>query len=252
MIRSNSKLTFALAAMAIAFVALACSSLRTEEPTSQTTPVNAEAPNNSVTPILDVKEIDGEYTILGTNEGGGGEYQGSLSVKKRDDVYQFSWTSGDRTYDGVGVRTDNAVSVSFTEGNDGKGCGVVLYTIENGGQLVGKAGYWGVNIAESETARRTKGSGLEGEYEVSGRNPGGSQYNGKLAVTKSGAGYEFSWATPDSLKGFGILSGGKVTVGFGGEKCGFVAYNVMPDGSLVGKWGSPGSKSVGTETAKKK
>ena len=199
------------------------------------------------------KDISGNYDVTGTNEGGGGAYKGTLVVKSHGDVYQFSWTSGSNTYDGVGVQNGNNIGVAFTEGTEGKGCGVVLYKIGSDGTLDGKAGYWGTDSSESETATRPSGSGLEGDYAVTGENTQGQPYEGTLAVKKSGAGYGFAWkvgSTP--LTGFGIQQGQVVTVGIGGKQCGFVGYEVKSDGTMEGKWGSPGSTLVGTETAKKK
>ncbi|HKP68259.1 MAG TPA: hypothetical protein VJV05_03180 [Pyrinomonadaceae bacterium] len=199
------------------------------------------------------KDISGSYEVSGTNESGGGAYNGTLNVKSRGDVYQFSWTSGTNTYDGVGVQTGNNVAVAFTEGADGKGCGVVLYSIGADGTLDGKAGYWGNNSSESETATRTSGTGLEGDYSVKGKNTQGQEYTGTLGVKKSGTGYAFNWKVGSSpLTGFGIQQGETVAVGIGGSKCGFVGYEVESDGTLDGKWGSVGSTSVGTETATKK
>lgn len=206
---------------------------------------------NSATPVT-ADDLSGQYDISGTNENGAGAYRGTLAVTNRDDVYQFSWDTAGKKYDGVGVRTGNTVGVAFAAGDNGEGCGVVLYKIGADGTLDGKAGYWGNNSSEKETAKRTKGSGLEGEYDVSGSNTAGQAYEGKLNVKKSGAGYTFSWSAGSSFEGFGIRQGDTVAVGFGGDKCGFVSYELKPGGTLDGKWGGYGSKSVGTETAKKK
>ena len=223
---------------------------------SGTTTTNGAPTSTTASPAASAqtsKDISGNYDVTGTNEGGGGAYKGSLVVTSRGDVYQFSWTSGSNTYDGVGVQNGNNVGVAFTEGTDGKGCGVVLYKIGPNGTLDGKAGYWGNNSSESETATRTSGSGLEGDYTVTGENTEGQQYEGTLGVKKSGAGYGFAWKVGSSpLTGFGIQQGQTVTVGIGGTQCGFVGYEVKSDGTMEGKWGSPGSTSVGTETAKKK
>jgi len=224
------------------------------EPTKST---NGSQPTTSASPASpaqpETKDISGSYDITGTNEGGGGAYKGTLLVTSRGDVYQFSWTSGGKTYDGVGVQTGNNIGVAFTEGTDGKGCGVVLYKVGSDGTLDGKAGYWGNNTSESETATRKSGTGLEGDYSVNGKNTQGQPYQGALGVKKSGVGYSFEWQVGSSpLSGFGIQQGQAVAVGIGGNQCGFVGYEVKPDGSLDGKWGSPGSTSVGTEVAKKK
>jgi hypothetical protein len=145
---------------------LACGSLDRAEDTPPS-PSEPAAPARSAAP-----EIGGDYTITGSNPNGSG-YGGSLAVMKRDQVHQFSWTSGDRQYDGVGVRVENTVAVAFSEGSEGKGCGVVLYKVLTDGSLDGKSGYWGVNSSESEKAVRTSGTDLAGLYNVTGRNTGG-------------------------------------------------------------------------------
>lgn len=210
---------------------------------------SVEAPPTATTAAAD--DLSGTYDVSGTNEGGGGAYKGALSVATRGDVYQFSWETAGKKFEGVGVRTGNAVAVAFAEGNTGEGCGVVLYKIGADGTLDGKAGYWGTNSSESETATRTKGTGLDGMYQVKGKNTAGDAYEGTLAVNKSGAGYTFTWDAGSTFEGFGVKQGEMVAVGFGGNKCGFVSYEIKPGGTLEGKWGGYGSKSVGTETAKK-
>lgn len=197
-------------------------------------------------------DISGNYSATGTNENGAGEYKADITVTKRDDVYQFSWTSGTNKYDGVGVKTDNTVAVAFSEGIDGKGCGVVLYKVGSDGSLDGKAGYWGVNAQEIEKGTRKSGSGFEGSYAVTGKNSTGSSYEGTLDVKKDGGGYAFTWKAPETVNGFGMLNGDMAAAGLGGDKCGFVMYQVKADGTLDGKWGGQGSKSFGTEVAKKK
>ncbi len=196
--------------------------------------------------------IAGDYTVTGANVDGGGKYDGDLRITPRDDVYQFSWVSGGESSDGVGVMTGNKIAVAFTKGTDGTGCGVVLYKILPNGDLDGKAGYWGVNSAESETAKRKSGTDLAGEYDVTGTNTGGGSYTGTLKTAKDGEGYTFEWNTGNVDKGFGIRQGDTASVGIGGPDCAFVSYEIKPDGTLEGKWGGRSSKTFGTETAKKK
>src|SRR5262249_44965193 len=149
-------------------------------------------------------DISGDYDATGTNPDGHGNYKAQLKVTPHDDVYQFSWTSGGNSYDGVGVMTDNEIAVSYTDGGSGKGCGVVLYKIASDGSLDGKVGYWGVNSMESEHATRTSGTDLDGEYDITGKNPEGKEYKGKLKVKHEGQGYGFSWDAGTPLEGFGM------------------------------------------------
>ena len=197
-------------------------------------------------------EIAGNYSIRGTNPGGGAAYTGSLLITKRDKVYQFSWKSGAQGYDGVGVVTDNTVGVAFANGNDGKGCSVVHYKIDPSGALAGRWGAWGENASGTENATRDGGAGgLDGSYTVTGSRLDGAAYKGSLTVAAQGAGFLFSWSTGDNSQGFGIRKGSYVSVGIGGEQCGFVAYEIKPDGTLEGQWSSFKSKSIGTEVATK-
>ena len=193
-------------------------------------------------------DISGNYTVAGTNENGT-PYSGALEVIKRGDVYQFRWTAG-RQYDGVGIPQGNVVAVAFTEGSDGKGCGVVSYRIEDDGNLDGKWGYWGVNQSGTEKATRNSGSGLAGEYSTVGTNPDGKEYKGSLSIAAKGSGYTFSWA--DGSTGYGIERNKNISVGIGGAKCAFVAYEIKSDGVMDGVWGGYGSEKTGTEKATKK
>ena len=225
--------------------------IATNNTSNNKTTTNTGTTNSGVNPF-EKKDIAGQYSVSGANTDGQGNYTGDLVVTNRDEVYQFSWDSMGKKSDGVGVQTDNTVAVAFTDGTNGKGCGVVLYKILPDGSLDGKAGYWGVNQSESEKAVRTSGTDLQGEYEITGKNPDGKEYKGKLTVKQEGSGYQFNWTAPSAFEGFGVKQGNTVSVGLGGKQCGFVAYEVKSDGSLDGKWGGFGTKTFGTETAKKK
>lgn len=252
MYKNRSFTTFLIAIVLLFSMGFACKQTESDPaPAPNNAPTaKSEGPDNAPKPLTaSAKDISGTYLVTGTNESGGGAYSGSLQITKRDSVYQFSWDTAGKRMEGVGVQTDNNIAAAFTEGDDGTGCGVVLYKIGSDGSLNGKAGYWGVNQSETETAKRISGSDLEGEYDVNGSNPNGEPYESKLAVKKSGLGYIFDW--DGKLNGFGIRQSDKVAVGIGGSKCGFVSYEIKPDGTLDGKWGGYGSTSVGTETAKR-
>lgn len=193
-------------------------------------------------------DISGDYSVSGTNEDGS-PYKGTLVVIKQGDVYQFRWNAG-RQYDGIGIPNAGVVAVAFTEGSDGKGCGVVNYQVMTDGTLDGKWGYWGVNESGTETAKRNAGSGFEGDYNVTGQNPSGTSYRAGLSIARRSGGYQFVWTNDTS--GFGIKRGNNVSVGIGGSRCAFVAYEIKPNGILDGVWGGYGSDKTGTEKATKK
>ncbi len=203
-------------------------------------------------PAASAPEIAGDYTIQGTNPGGGA-YTGTLTIAKRGDVHQFSWKSGPTGYDGVGVQTENSVGVAFSSGSTGKGCSVVHYKVGANGALTGRWGEWGNNAIGNESAARSGGgTGLDGKYDVTGSRLDGGAYKGTLNVAAQGAGFLFNWNTGDASEGFGIRMGNFVSVGIGGGECGFVSYEIKPDGSLSGQWSSFKSKAIGTEIATRK
>ncbi len=250
---TNSVFVLFIAIGALLVAGLACGGSNTSTTTnSNAGPSNAANTANTASAPAKPKNIAGNYSAEGTNPNGAGTYKADLVVTPHDDVYQFSWSSAGKDYDGVGVMTDNAVAVSYTNGSNGKGCGVVLYKINKDGSLDGKTGYWGVNKAESEKAVRKSGTDLEGEYEITGKNPEGKEYKGTLKVTKEGLGYVFEWNAGAEFEGFGIRADDLIAVGFGGKQCAFVGYDVKADGTLDGKWGSQTSTKLGTETAKPK
>lgn len=199
-------------------------------------------------------DIVGRYDVTGTNEDGG-PYQGELEVTRHGEVYQFHWNVGEQ-YEGIGVQNGSVVAVAFSGVTDGNGetwgrplgpdCGVVTYNLLADGTLDGKWGYWGVNEAGTERAVLTRGSSLAGVYDMTGHNPDGREYQGKISVEPAGAGYKFAWS--NNTSGFGIKQGEVVSVGIG-PHCGFVAYEIKPGGVLDGAWGSYGISKTGTERA---
>ena len=249
--RHRSVLALAL----LAGVLLGCKSTTTSTSSSSNSNTKEEASKNSNsnsnssarTTSAPAPDIAGKYNVTGTNPEGGG-YKGTLEVITRGDVYQFRWNAGTQ-YDGIGVQNGSIIAVAFANGSDGKGCGVVDYDIANDGSLSGKWGYWGTNDAGTESATRTSGSSLVGEYDATGKNPDGKQYKAHLTVEPAGSLYRFAWS--NNTDGIGIKRADNVAVGIGGRRCGFVTYQVQADGSLDGIWGGGGSDKTGTEKAVK-
>jgi hypothetical protein len=244
----------------LAALALGCNLSKTSSNSSTTNASNDnKASNSSSSPGANSQDhsksaapaskpdIAGKYNITGTNPDGGA-YKGTLEVIMRGDVYQFRWDAGSQ-YDGVGVQNGNIIAVAYTTGANGKGCGVVDYDIQGDGTLDGKWGYWGTNEMGTETAMRTGGSSLVGEYDATGKNPDGKQYKAKLTVEPAGNLYHFVWS--NNSDGVGVKRDNNVAVGIGGARCGFVVYQAQSGGSLDGIWGGMGSDKTGNERATK-
>ncbi len=241
--KQRSWLNSLVALIVLSACVLGCTRTRGDVPSTGST-------NNTLPPevIAPTADIAGDYAITGTNEDGS-PYKGALKVIKHGDVYQFRWEAG-KQYDGVGIPNGNVVAVAFTGGNNGEGCGVVNYQMLADGTLSGKWGYWGVNEMGTETATRTSGSDLSGAYSVTGKNPNGSPYRADLSIAPKAGGYQFAWSNNSS--GFGVKQGKAISVGIGGPRCAFVAYEIKPDGTLDGIWGGYGTTKTGTEKATKK
>ena len=241
-------------AQAIAFIlfvvaVIGCrssSNSNTSTQSSQSTSSNTNSSSSTKPAPATHANIAGKYTITGTNPNGT-TYRGALEVIEHGDVYQFRWNAGNQ-YDGVGVVNGDVVAVAFANGPNGTGCGVVDYNIQSDGSLIGRWGYWGKDEAGTENATRTGGTGLEGEYDASGKNPNGTTYKAKITVEPAGNLYRFVWS--NNTDGVGIKQGDNVAVGIGGVRCGFVAYQIKSD-SLEGIWGGYGSDRTGTEKATK-
>jgi hypothetical protein len=218
----------------------------TSTQSSQSTSSNTSSSSAHEPALATRANIAGKYTIVGTNPNGT-MYRGALEVIEHGDVYQFRWNAGNQ-YDGVGVVNGDVVAVSFANGPNGTGCGVVDYNIQGDGSLAGRWGFWGKDEAGTENATRTSGTGLEGEYDGSGKNPNGTTYKVKITVEPAGNLYRFVWS--NNTDGVGIKQDDNVAVGIGGARCGFVAYEIKSAG-LEGIWGGYGSDRTGTEKATK-
>ena len=247
--KSLSRHRSVLALALLAGIVLGCKSTTTSTSSNSNSNTNSNTNTNSSakTTSAPAPDIAGKYNITGANPEGGA-YKGTLEVITRGDVYQFRWNAGTQ-YDGVGVQNGSIVAVAYANGSDGKGCGVIDYDIASDGSLSGKWGYWGVNDSGTESAKRTSGSSLVGEYDATGKNPDGKQYKAHLVVEPAGSLYRFAWS--NDTDGIGIKRGDNVAVGIGGRRCGFVTYQVQTDGSLDGIWGGGGSDKTGTERATK-
>ncbi len=198
-------------------------------------------------------DLAGSYSIKGSSLDGKG-YDGELVVTKRDDVYQMSWSVGGSKYDGVAVQNGNALAAAYTTGTDGKGCGAVIYKINQADDsLEGKWGEWGVNQVGTETATAMeKVEKSIGVFNISGTNGNGTSYKGKLGIRRDSEDvYQFAWDTGTKYIGTGVKMGDYLAAGSGSKQCGFVIYEVK-DGKLEGKWGVPGTTKLGAETALRK
>ena len=237
-------LATAILSVILALMMTACS--------KATAPNPSKAGANSSSPNSTGDDLSGTYTVSGAGADGK-TYQGTVSVTRRDAVYQMSWRLSAGNYDGIAVRSGNTVAATFTTGSDGSGCGAAVYQVNADNSLDGKWGEWGMDSAGAEKAVPVgEANGVVGMFNLSGINAEGSPYKGRLTITEAGHDlYQLAWETGSTFVGTGVRMGRHLAAGWGTRRCGFVIYEVRGD-MLEGKWGVPGSPSLGTEKATKR
>jgi len=96
-------------------------------------------------------ELEGEYTIKGTNPGGKTGYDGKLRIRKTGATYQLRWTLPDgQSYSGVGLRVGDSLHVGCGTGKDTYA--VISYTFDG----ASAEGLWTVGGSE-KTAKESLG-----------------------------------------------------------------------------------------------
>lgn len=251
-------LTTAFIALAILIlVGLGCS--KTDDKSANTSTTNTASnsssndgkSNSNKTTSSDSKDssdVAGSYSITGKNPSGQA-YQGDLTIKKQEAVYQFTWSVAGSAYDGVGVRDGNLIAVGYGGGDNGKGCGAAIYRIGDK-MLEGKLGGWGYNQVGTQTAILLKESKAGDIYTVTGVDTDGSDYKGELYTTISKtAVYHFAFSGGKiKYVGTGIKVDDYFGAGIGVKECGYAVYEVK-EGKLESAWGIIGNDKLGTEIA---
>jgi hypothetical protein len=208
-------------------------------------PPTADEPGSAV-----LANLAGTYDITSSaNPGGAGSYKGTVRISERaTDLFDMEWTIPGSPYRGVALRHGSVLGVAWGPGND---YGVVVYKVR-GGRLEGRWGLAAGNALGSEVLEGP--SGLSGAYRiVSGRNPNGTAYGGKVEITPAGDFYRVSWNTPGAAyRGLGLLENDVFVVAWNPQRgTGVVAYRI--DGQrLVGRWTVPGASGVGRETIERR
>lgn len=248
----------AIASLLVIFALTVTACSTATKPAATTPPAPSEAGANNPSPdsastvsSSTGNDLAGTYAVSGAGADGK-TYQGEVIVTRRGAVYQMRWKLSAGSYAGVAVHSGNTLAAAFTTGADGRGCGAAVYKINADNSLDGKWGAWGVNSVGTEKAVPVgEPSGGAGAFNLSGTNVEGAPYKGRLTITEGGNDvYQLAWDIGSSFVGTGVKMGDRLAVGWGPRQCGFVIYEVK-DNTLEGKWGVPGSASLGTEKATK-
>ncbi|HXH41856.1 MAG TPA: hypothetical protein VNN08_24745 [Thermoanaerobaculia bacterium] len=95
--------------------------------------------------------FSGTYSVTGTNPGVG-NYEGTLRIEPRGDVYEVRWSIANVKYTGVGIVVNDTLSVAYTDANNSF-IGVAAYRRRRD-TLDGQWAVKGGTAMGTETARR--------------------------------------------------------------------------------------------------
>ncbi len=67
----------------------------------------------------------GSYNVAGSNPGGKGRYQGTVTVERTGDTFRVTWDIGSQTFVGTGIGSEKGLAVSYRSGNQ---TGLAIYS----------------------------------------------------------------------------------------------------------------------------
>ena len=200
--------------------------------------VPALASDNPVQPKLP-RNLTGVYRADGANPDGS-RYRGITAVNQNAGRIQFKWWIGKQVFSGTGEFAGKMLVVQWGQKHP------VIYMPDKHGFLNGE---WADGKASERlelfaSAAPAARSLREGRYSVTGRNPAGSSYDGKVTIGKNPTGgYRFDWKVgATEYHGDGELEDGIVTVHWGDAEP--VVYALMGDNELKGLWSNGGGEET--------
>lgn len=242
----------ALGVLSVGAIAL-LTAHRTPIPTSRTNVTHDEIAKPSSTleaqPTPAKNLIEGAWAITEARTLQGSAYGGTVQFFKQRDRYHVTWQTAAGNYSGVALTRGNKLCVGWSE----RPFGVVFYRINDDGTMNGNWTLSGAAIDQSDGTEKAVGGTpgmIEGDYSVSGSNPGSQgRYGGKLRITLTGETYQMRWEVENSvITGVAIKVGEDLFAVFGDKNkpFGVVAYTF--DGERAkGLWTLGGESQVGTE-----
>ena len=234
-----------LLAVLVGAALLACKKKRAAPPA----PTVAATPTSTAAAAAP-QGFAGSYTIQSGKNPDGSSYSGSVSISSRAGYDAVDWTissgRGDG-FSGVGIEMGGLLGVGWGKSKPG----VVVYKV-SGGSLTGK---WAMAGASGLGTENLSGpAGVSGRYNiVSSSSPAsGGAYHGTVTITPNGAVRTVRWSltSGESYSGVGMLDGDTFVVGWG-QGVGVVVYH-LAGGSLTGRFASPGTSGIGSETLARK
>jgi hypothetical protein len=182
--------------------------------------------------------LGGIYVVEGTNPNGT-NYRGMVALTPAGKQYRFTWWIGPQVFSGVGQFAGRMLVVNWGAKSP------VIYTVARNDDLEGE---WADGSATERLAlfaRAPIGSVTPpaGVYQVAGRNPNGSEYRGRVAISPQGGRYSFNWQVGSSgYQGVGTLDGNVMVVDWGSSTP--VIYALGADGTLAGLWNAGRAEEI--------
>jgi hypothetical protein len=178
-------------------------------------------------PTLD---LGGLYLVDGSNPDGS-QYRGMATLTPVGDQYRFTWWIARQVFSGVGQFAGRMMVVNWGAKSP------VIYSVARNNELHGE---WADGSATDTLALVVRapvgrGTAPRGLYTVAGRNPNGTEYAGRVAITPIGDRFRFDWQVGSaSYFGTGSLDGNIMVVDWGGSSP--AVYALGEDGILNGLW----------------
>jgi hypothetical protein len=215
--------------------------------------------------VEDVEEVQTTSSVdfAGTYEVAGDGYTATLSISKAGKGYHLKWIMADGSlHYGKGLVLDDVLG-AFYSTPDGSSAGVVAYKKS----ADGITGLWTPAGGEELSYEKTSGAAtlrassrdIEGEYAITGTNPGGGSYEGQLSILATDETWAARWLTGGEVYGTGLSIGNVLVLAYGNEAGAGIACYDIKGSRLDGIWmfaeytqlSSKASISTGTETANK-
>jgi hypothetical protein len=184
--------------------------------------------------------LGGIYRVSGTNPNGT-RYTGVVALLASGGRVGFIWWINKQTFTGIGEFAGRMLVVDWGQKHP------VTYIFNREGRLDGE---WADGSATDTLqifarSATTPMAPAEGIYRVNGKNPDGSGYSGRLAVTRQGERYRFAWTVGSSTyRGTGVLRGNILAVDWGQAQP--IVYALAEDGSMRGLWSGGDGEEVAT------
>jgi hypothetical protein len=185
------------------------------------------APNAKPAPRL---ALGGLYRVLGTNPNGS-QYAGMATLTPAGDQYAFTWWIARQVFSGVGQFAGKMMVVEWGDKTP------VIYSVLPDKNLSGE---WADGTATDHLTLYASAAGgdvaaPQGQYTALGRNPNGTTYQGRVAITRLGNRIRYDWRVgSSSYYGTGTLDGNVMVVEWGAGSP--VVYALAADGSMKGLW----------------